>query len=138
MTTGVINGTDFRLYLAANVIAYATSCTLSGSTEIRETIHKDNPGSGDREIQLGQKSATITCEAFLNTDGINNSSVDLFDLWQNRTSVTWLLSTETAGDTSFTGSGYITSIEKTAGVEENGTVSLTIEVDGSITTAVIV
>lgn len=132
MTTDVINGTDFRLYISGNAVAYATSCSLSASTEIRETIHKDNPGSGDREIQLGQKSASITCEAFMNEDGTNNATFDLFDLWKARTQIAWVMSTEASGDSRLSGNGYITSFESTGPVEENATASITIEVDGSI------
>lgn len=132
-TSGVINGTSLRVYIGGNVVAYATSSNIDMSTELRETIHKDNPGSGFREVAPGQKSATIGVEAFLNEDGANNAWGDLFAAWTGRTEIEWVYSTEASGDTRLSGNGYITSLSSTAPVEENSTVSLTIEVNGAIT-----
>lgn len=136
-TTGVINGTLLRLYIGGSAVAYATSCTLSMNTELRETIHKDNPGSGNREIETGQKSGSISFDALYSSDGAANAPDDLFTTWDNRTSISWIISTEVAGDVKYTGSGYITSLELNAPVEENSTISGTIEIDGSITKATI-
>lgn len=132
-STGVINGTNLRLYLGGNAIAYATSCTLDVSRELRETIHKDNPGSGWREVEVGQKSGTMTVEALYNTDGTNNSPDVLFDALDNGTSLTAMLSTEVSGDSKYSFSCFATSFSSSAPVEENATFSVTFEIDGAIT-----
>jgi hypothetical protein len=137
MTTGVINGTLLRLYIGGNAVAYATSSTLDLTTALRETIHKDNPGSGDREVEPGQKSGTCSFEALYSEDGDNNDFAELFDAWKDRTKLTCMISTEVAGDTKYTFEAYLTSLSSTGPVEENATFSGTLEITGSITKAAI-
>jgi len=134
-TAGVINGTDLRLYVGGNAVAYAVTCNLSMSRELRETIHKDNPGSGWREVDPAQASATLTTDGLFNEDGTNNAPADLFTIFAAKTQVSWYFSNENAGDTRYYGNGYITALDYSATVEENATYSVTIEVDGQVQTA---
>lgn len=136
-TAGVINGTNLRLYIGGNVVAYAVTCALSMSRALRETVHKDNPGAGWREIEMGQASATLTTDGLFNEDGTNNAPADLFDSFLNKTQVAWLFSNENAGDTRYSGNGYISSLEFSATVEENSTYAVTVEVDGAVASATI-
>lgn len=131
---GPINGTDFRLYVDGNAVAYATSFTLSLSRNINELIHKDNPGDGWREINTDNttKSGTITVEALYAEDGANNKPVDLFGYFDNATLVTVSAKTSDTGDTSFDGSAYITSLDFNGPVNETATFSATLEVTGQI------
>lgn len=135
-TTGVINGTNLRLYIGSTPIGYATSCTLSFSREVRETIHKDNPGSGWVESEPGQKSGTCTVEALYNEDGTTSSYEvprSLFDALDDGTELSCTVETGTAGDNIYTFSAYCTEYEVTAAVEENATYSATFTITGAVT-----
>lgn len=129
-TAGVINGTDLRIFIGGNAIAYATNCTFDSSVEIRQTIHKDNPGSGWAEGEPGAKSATLSTDVLMNEDGANNDPYDLFAILSAGTQVAWYFSTETAGNRRLYGNGYITSFSIASPVEENASYSVTITVDG--------
>jgi len=135
-TSGVLNGTDFRIWVSGEAIGYSTSCSLSMSAELRETIHKDNPGSGWRTFKIGQKQATITVDAFYNTDANSAYSNrkdpdDIATLFINETQFEWQFRAA-SGDDMYSGSGYITEMSIESPVEDNATYSLTIEVDGAV------
>ena len=135
-TSGVINGTDFRIWVSGEAIGYSTSCSLSMSAELRETIHKDNPGQGWRTFTIGQKSATITVDAFYNTDANTAFSDrkdpdDIATLFINETAFEWQFRAA-SGDDMYSGSGYITDMNIDSPVEDNATYSFTIEVDGAV------
>ena len=135
-TSGVLNGTDFRIWVSGEAIGYSTSCSLSMSAELRETIHKDNPGSGWRTFKIGQKQATITVDAFYNTDANSAYSNrkdpdDIATLFINETQFEWQFRAA-SGDDMYSGSGYITEMSIESPVEDSATYSLTIEVDGAV------
>lgn len=135
-TSGVINGTLLRIYRGGTAIAYATSCTLSISRDIRETLSKDSPGNGWRTISLGQKSATMSTEAFYTDAGDSTANVqppDLFDDLDNGTPYLLRFSTEVSGDTYYETTGYLTQLEFTGPVEDNSTMSATWELTGALT-----
>jgi len=140
-STGVIDGTDFRLTVNGSNVGYSTSCSMSMSAELRETIHKDNPGTGWRTFTVGQKSATINVSAFYNEDSstqsYGNDPDDIASLFTAGTSVNWAFRTGVTGDDKYTGSGYITEMSFTADAEENMTYDFTIEVDGEVTVGTI-
>ena len=135
-TSGVLNGTDFRIWVSGEAIGYSTSCSLSMSAELRETIHKDNPGSGWRTFSIGQKSATITVDAFYNTDAnsvyiARKDPDDVAALFINETPFQWQFRAA-SGDDMYSGSGYVTEMSIDSPVEDNATYSLTIEVNGAV------
>jgi len=136
-TVGVINGTNLRLYVDGNPVAYAVTCSLSMTRNFTDTIHKDNPGSGWAESTPGSASFTLTTDGLFNEDGTNNAPADLFALFTNKTQVAFYFSNENAGDTRYYGNGYISSLEFSATVEENSTYSVTINGDGQIQSATI-
>ncbi len=133
-STGVINGTNLRVYVGTDAIAYATNCTLSLSAELRETIHKDNPGAGWRGIEVGRKSGTVTVEALYAEDGSTETPFDLFTAFDDKTELTMMLSTEVSGDTRWSFSAYCTALEVNGPVEENSSYSATFEINGAVTT----
>lgn len=135
-TSGVLNGTDFRIWVSGEAIGYSTSCSLSMSAELRETIHKDNPGSGWRTFSIGQKQATITVDAFYNTDAnsvytARKDPDDIATLFINETQFEWQFRAA-SGDDMYSGSGYITEMSIESPVEDNATYSMTIEVNGAV------
>lgn len=132
-TAGVINGTDLRLYVGDTTpitVAYATNCTFDATMETRQTIHKDNPGTGWQEFAAGSKSATLSTDVLMNEDSATNDPYDLFALLSAGTQVSWYFSTEVAGNRRLYGEGLITSFSIAAPVEENATYSVTITVTG--------
>lgn len=135
-STGVINGTNLRAYIGSTPVGYATSATLSVSRDLRETIHKDNPGSGWAESEVAQKSGTLTVEALYNEDGTTNDYTTprtLFDALDDGTALSFTFETGVSGDNIYTFSAYCTSFEVTAAVEENATYSCEFTVTGAIT-----
>lgn len=139
---GVVNGTNLRLSVGGNPIAYATSCTLDYSAETRETVSKDSPGNGWKEVEPGQLSATLSIESLYTEDTTVNSATrentkDLFDAFAGKTQVAWEFTTGVTGETTYSGNGYFTSGSITGAAEENATASHTIAVDGAVTSAAV-
>jgi hypothetical protein len=135
-TTGVINGTNLRLYIDSTPVAYATSCTLSFTRELRSVIHKDNPGSGWAESEPGQKSGTCSIEALYNEDGTSSNYTvprTLWDALDDGTKLTCTVETGTAGDNIYSFSAYLSDYEVNAAVEENATYSATLTITGAVT-----
>lgn len=135
-TSGIVNGTLLRIYKGGTAIAYATSCTLSVTREIREVLTKDSPGNGWREVYVGRKSGTLSTEGLYSTAGdgtANHQPSDLFDDLDNGTPLVLKFSTEVSGDDYYQASGYCTSIEMTGPVEDNSSYSATFELHGAIT-----
>ncbi len=136
-STGVINGTDLRLYAAGKAIGYATSCTLDLSAETLETLHKDSPGGGWAEVTIGNKSGSVSFEGFVNEDSTAQKPVNLFALFDGETLIGCAFKTAISGDTRYDFSGYITALSETAAVEENATFSGTLTISGAVTTTTV-
>lgn len=132
-TTGIINGTLMRLYKDGTAIGAATTCAMTVGRELRETIHKDNPGSGWREVAVGQKTATLTTEALYSLDTANVAPGTLFDALDNGTLMLFKFTTDVSGDDYYQGSAYCTQFDINAVVEENTTYSCTFEITGAVT-----
>jgi hypothetical protein len=142
-TTGIVNGTNLRFYLnlgsGLTAVAYATSCSLDMSRDLRESVTKDSTGGGQtgwRTIRPGQKSGTLSGEGLVAFDADTNTNVksmtDLFTAYSAGTLVTWRFTTDNAGDDFLSGSCYITGLSLNAGAEEDSTYSFNAEVDGTI------
>jgi len=132
-TEGIINGTNLRIYAGGTVIGNATSCTLTVSREMREILTKDSPGNGWTENKPGRKSGTLSTEGLASTDTANRTPKYLFDALNNGTPIVLRFTTDVVGDTYWEGSGYCSSFESTAAVEENATYPAEFTVHGAIT-----
>lgn len=136
-TVGVLNGTDFRIWVSGEAIGYSTSCSFSMSAEKLTTIHKDNPGAGWATFKIGEKSATISVDAFYATDANTAYSDrkdpdDIAALFINETPFQWQFRAA-SGDDMYSGSGYVTEMSIESPVEDNATYSITIDVNGAVT-----
>ena len=142
-TTGIINGTDLRIYLnlgsGLTAVAYATNCTLDLSRDLRESVTKDSTGGGQtgwRTIRPGQKSATLSGEGLTAYEADSNTNIkpmsDLFAAFDAGTAITWRFTTDNVGDEFLSGSGYLTALNFGAGAEEDVTYGFTVEVDGTV------
>jgi TP901-1 family phage major tail protein len=139
-TTGILNASSIRFFTGTTdgthtVVANVTECSISISTDVRDITTKTS--AGWKEILPALKSASINVSGYFAEDATNsfNALVDyqiagtkVFAVFANVGSGT----TPNAGDEEFDVVGYITSIEQTAGFEDNVTWSLTMDLTGAV------
>jgi hypothetical protein len=129
-TTGIINGTDFLVYIEGVAIAHSPSCTLNLTSATRDTSSKTSAGVTNREY--GKRDWSVNGDGlyqFTTSHGFSS----LFSLYKNRTKVTVRISTETADNKYYEGEALLTSLSATFPKEENSTFTFTFEADGDIT-----
>ena len=144
-TTGIINSSSIRVFtgttLGAEVVVdNVTECSISMSTDMRDITTKTS--GGWRELLPGLKSASLSLSGLFAEDATNgyNQLVDnqiAGELLYIEFTNTGAGAVGNAGDEQFTVSGYITSLEQSAGVEDNVGFSLSVEVTGTVARAVI-
>ncbi len=135
-TTGVFNGSLLTVKVDGSKILNTTSCSLSLTMDTPEATTKDS--GGFQEVIAGVKSGEISFEGLIAYDS-TVGSVEIGDISPDLlsgTQVTWEFSTDVSGDDSYSGSGFISSIELTADMESPATYSGTIVTTGSITQGV--
>jgi predicted secreted protein len=88
--------------------------------------------SGTRDLLEATKSGTISVSALYAEDAAYGVD-DLMTSWAARTAIVVKFSTEVTGDHFWSASAYITSLEVSAGMEDNVTYSATFELTGAIT-----
>jgi predicted secreted protein len=144
-TTGIINASSIRVFLGTTddsevVVDHVTECSISLSTDIRDITTKTS--GGWREILPALKSASLSLSGLFAEDATNNFN-QLVD-HQIAGNLLYVVFTNTgagasanAGDEQFDVKGYITSLEQTAGTEDNVTFSMTLEISGDVVREVI-
>ena len=117
------------------IVASSTSGTFSGELETIDATSKDSDGA--RQILVSAISWSMSVEGLIQYDDSTNKvrSGELFTLWKNKTKIRVAWATGKSGDTYYWGDGFITSYEESAGLNEVGTFSVSIEGDGDINTA---
>ena len=144
-TTGIINSSNIRVFLGTVndsevVLDHITECSISMSTDMRDITTKTS--AGWRTLLPGLKSASLSVSGLFAENATNgyNQLVDhqiagtkVFVLYTNVDSN----GAANEGDEQFNFEGYITSLEQTAGVEDNVGYSMTIEVSGAVVREVI-
>lgn len=144
-TTSVFNGTSLVVLIGSEVIGYATSCSLSLAIDAPDASTKQSLGWAD-EIG-GQRSWSLT------TDGLATvvpgsvasyiSTTELNNLAIARTAVTVKFTTvdnsivggvtPVSGDTIYSGSAFIESVDMTADMENPVTYSVSFKGTGPLT-----
>lgn len=132
----IFNGTNLGVYIDGTIIAAATDCSLSLNMETIDITTKDS--AGYRELLAGMRSGSISVSGLIDYQSADKDTVDLYTAWENRTSLTLKFSSEITSDTSFTASGFLTSLEQSGGTEDTATYSATFELTGQVTDATIV
>jgi TP901-1 family phage major tail protein len=132
----IFNGTNLGVYIDGTIIAAATDCSLSLNMETIDITTKDS--AGYRELLAGMRSGSISVSGLIDYQSADKDTVDLYTAWENRTSLTLKFSSEITSDTSFTASGFLTSLEQSGGTEDTATYSATFEITGQVTDATIV
>ena len=114
------------------IVASSTSGTFSGELETIDATSKDSDGA--RQILVSAISWSMSVEGLIQYNDSTNKvrSGELFTLWKNKTKIRVAWATGIDGDTFYWGDGFITSYEESAGLNEVGTFSVSIEGDGEI------
>ncbi len=136
-TVGPMNGTVIRVLVATNEIARCTSHSLSLSMNAIDVTSKDS--NGWKEVLGGLREGSISFEGLLiESEGAGATGYnDLFDLVTSRAAVALEWTNENAGDSKFTCSAIITSLEQEAPMEDARTFSGEFTITGAVTKAVI-
>ena len=139
-TTGVFNGTSLVVLVGTEVVAHATSCTLSVSADLPDATTKQSGGWAE-EI-AGLRSWSITTDGLATVEPTGTSFVvgDLFSALNGRTSVTVKFTTANGatpivGDLIWSGSAFVESLDITADMESPVTYSASFTGTGVLTQA---
>lgn len=141
-TTGIFNGSQYTVMFetdgTAPVVAdHVTDLSVSVSTETRDTTTKNN--GGYRALLPGLKSLTVNFTAYYAGDATNGYDELMTDFLAGAkqdvkvVSYDWDTSSETAGDKELIFEAYITSLELSAGTEDNASYTCTLECVSAIT-----
>lgn len=129
----IFNGTDYVLAIGGTTLPDQTETSISLSMETRDVTTKSS--TGFRELAEAQRSGSISVSGLVSDT--NDAVTTLMTSYAARTTVSVVIGVNgtAAGtdDHNFSASGYVTSIETSAGVEDNVTYSATIELTGAIT-----
>jgi TP901-1 family phage major tail protein len=135
----IFNGTDLVLTLSSTSggsefkTLHATSCSISMNVDTIDVSTKDS--AGFRDLIGGQKSFSLSADGLMDftSTGSTTDPDELFTQMMNRTAVTFTFALATPAGYKYTGSGFITSLEITGGVEDAPTYSVSIEGTDEIT-----
>lgn len=125
-----IVGTNLKISNANVAIEDITECSLNMTKVVIDATTKDS--GGYREIQVGTKSFTLNWSALVDpaaTEGFEEAVADFIA----DSAISWKFDATTGTMTQFTGSGYVTSIDVSANLDEMVSYSGTIEVTGTVT-----
>ena len=141
-STGIFNGSTYTVMFADDastpVLAdHVTDLSVSVSTETRDTTSKNN--GGYRALLSGLKSLSVNFTAFYAQDAANgyNELMTAFLAGTKQdvkvAAIDWTSETEIAGDDEIIFEAYITSLELSAGTEDNASYTCTLECVSAIT-----
>tara|TARA_R100000426_G_C4817462_1_gene109046 strand:- start:766 stop:1191 length:426 start_codon:yes stop_codon:yes gene_type:complete len=139
----VFNGTDLIIKLSSTSggsefkLLHATSCTFSTTSDVIDVTNKDS--SGFLTQLQGQRSHTLQADGLMDftSTGSTTDPDELFTQMMNRTTVSFTFQKDPAEGFTYTGSGIITSLEISAGVEDAPVYSITLQGTGSFATNVV-
>jgi len=135
----IINGTVYLLKIGADgsevAIPDQTEGSISINMETRDITTKDS--SGYRELLEGVRSASISVSGLIDDDGAGGAGADLFAVLDGRSTTHIIFGLDAATDDyHYECDAFCTSLEISAGTEDNVTYSATFEVTGAITEVV--
>jgi len=141
-TTGIFNGSQYTVMFETDgttpvVADHVTDLSVSVSTETRDTTTKNN--GGYRALLPGLKSLTVNFTAYYAGDATNGYDELMVDFLAGAkqdvkvVSYDWDTSSEEAGDKELVFEAYITSLELSAGTEDNASYTCTLECVSAIT-----
>lgn len=119
-TQGIINGTDFGIYIAGTKVASATSASISLSMSPRDATSKDSSGWSNSLEGLMEWSAEG--EGLFALDAAYGY-VDLKSVLTTRTAVTIRFSSEVTGNEYHEGTALLVDLSADSATEESMTYS---------------
>lgn len=133
-STTVINGTAVALYIQGTTVAQATSCQLTVEQNVIETTSKNSGGwfdgiAGLRNISLSVEGWVHYVQSY----GLK----EITALIVSRTLLAWIMRTTVTGDTVYSGSGFVTSVNSTYPVEDASNYTAEITGVGALVTTVV-
>lgn len=139
----VFNGTDLILKLSSTSggsefkLLHATSCTISMASDTIDITDKDS--SGFLTQLQGQKSHSLQADGLMDftSAGTTTDPDEIFTQMINRTTVSFTFQKDPAEGVTYTGSGIITSLEISGGVEDAPVYSVSLQGTGTLTTNVV-
>jgi len=139
MSVQIINGTDMILVVAGEMVAHAKSHTISMVSEFKDVSSKSS-GVWKDKMAMGRMDWSAKCDGLVSYDQLLCNYEALYDAMITRTAVTLVscirgaTTPETPKPTTivYTGSAWITSLEKTAADQEAVTFSVSFEGDGAL------
>jgi predicted secreted protein len=143
-TANVMNGSQFAIYTGSaagslTLLAHAQTCSISISEDARDTTVKQS--GGWRTLLEGLRSFSVSADNLFAEDAANGED-EMWSLFNTRAKIYFMLSsqvngTEVEGDTRFVGEGRIASLERSGGVEDNVTFTVSIEGSGPLVREII-
>lgn len=141
-TTGIFNGSQYTVMFETDntpvvVADHVTDLSVSVSTETRDTTTKNN--AGYRALLPGLKTLTVNFTAFYAGDATNGYNELMTDFLAGNKQDVKVCSydfdtdTEEVGDKEIVFEAYITSLELSAGTEDNASYTCTLECVSAIT-----
>jgi TP901-1 family phage major tail protein len=135
----IFNGTDLILKVQAAAgaadefkLMHSQNVSLTYNVDTIDITNKDS--SGNRTLLGGTKSFSLSADGLM--DFVSTASTtdvdELFTSSRNRTAVTFTFALSTPAGFTYTGSGFITSLEISGGTEDAPTYSVSIEGSGDI------
>lgn len=136
---GIINGSVYLLKIGTEggevAIPDQTEGSISINMETRDVTTKDS--SGYRDLLEGVRSASISVSGLVDDDGAGGAGADLFAVLNGRSTTHIIFGLDAASDDyHYECNAFCTSLEISAGTEDNVTYSATFEVTGAITEVV--
>ena len=127
----IFNGTVYLVSIAGTALPDQTEGSISLSMETRDITTKDS--SGFRELLESTRSGSISVSGLV--DDTSSAVTTLMTHFAARSSFAGKLGGDpgTHDDVFECAAGFVTSIETSAGTEDNVTYSATIELSGAIT-----
>jgi TP901-1 family phage major tail protein len=139
----IFNGTDLILKVSpsdggtAAKLMHSQSVTLDVSVDTIDITTKDS--SGRQELLTGLSSFSLSSDGLMDFNPTTTSDTEFDELfvqaYTNRTKVTFTftLASTSTGDYTFSGSGAITALSISGGVEDAPTYSVSIQGSGALT-----
>ena len=134
-TTGIINGSIMIISTSTDAgttwipIAHTTENSMEVSMDTREANTKSS--SGWRESLASFKSWTMSGEALLALDSSHGFTA-LLSIMDSQNLIKVQLSSSVTGDPEWTGDGLITSLSMSTPMEDNGSMSYSIQGSGAL------
>lgn len=126
-------GKNLVIKKSGTTIAASRSCTFSLTRDTVDTSSKDSDAD---QKEYGKYRASVSTEHlidFLDTTGVFALDDALLD--GTKVTASWAKKSESTGDISYSGTFLVTSFELNADDNSEGTSSISLESDGTITKA---